>query len=504
MNRAEGPRRCHLESPASGTRKRFVPRPTDGAWRSRYAAFGAAVAVSLSGGAIAVTLAASDPAPSTFVPITPCRIMDTRTSTNVGPRTTPVLGGTPYTIQILGTNGNCSIPANATAVNMNVTSVNPSAAGFLTVWPSTSARPLSSSLNWTAGQAPTPNSVNAALGSTGQVSFYASAGVVDLVADVTGYYLPAGAPTTHPARVLWVATSGGDFTSLKAALASISDNDPLHPYVIRIAPGTYDEPGGVDLKSNVDVEGSGRDTTTITCTCGSPNSPSVDASSATVRVAPLVIAGELRDVKVVNTGGSTYSTAIRLAGLVSGFSLLHVAAGATGGVSSLGVWVDHSSPFLSDVNVFVDSTSTPHNTEAFGVTLATSFATLDHITIIAFSSALGVGVFNYSQSGSSMTDVSALGSGANGYGILNDTSSATIEGSLLRGAGAASIDVSNTNGAVATIRNSTMSASKSVKNDATSSADIVSSGLDTAIGPNFACVADYKVLTFAPLNSACN
>jgi hypothetical protein len=163
-------------------------------WRSRYAAFGAAVAVTLSGGAIAVTMAAgSDPAPSSFVPITPCRIMDTRADSVVGVRNTPLLGDQPYTIQVQGTNGNCTIPVEATAVNMNVTSVNPTSTGFLTIWPSTSERPLASSLNWLAGQGATPNSVNAAIGSTGQISFSINAGSVDLVADVTGYFVPGAA-----------------------------------------------------------------------------------------------------------------------------------------------------------------------------------------------------------------------------------------------------------------------------------------------------------------------
>lgn len=142
---------------------------------------------------------AADSSPSTFVAITPCRIVDTRLETVVGPRSTPLVGGETYTIQVHGTNGNCTVPANATAVNMNVTSTNPTSNGFLTTWPADSARPLSSSLNWLAGQAPTPNSVNSSLGSTGRISFFASSGSVDLIADITGYFLPAAAGPPGPA-----------------------------------------------------------------------------------------------------------------------------------------------------------------------------------------------------------------------------------------------------------------------------------------------------------------
>ena len=141
---------------------------------------------------------AADSSPSTFVSIAPCRIVDTRPETVVGPRSTPLVGGETYTIQVHGTNGNCTVPTNATAVNMNITSTNPTSNGFLTTWPADSARPLSSSLNWLSGQAPTPNSVNSSLGSTGRISFFASSGSVDLIADITGYFLPADAGPPGP------------------------------------------------------------------------------------------------------------------------------------------------------------------------------------------------------------------------------------------------------------------------------------------------------------------
>ena len=41
--------------------------------------------------------------------------------------------------------------------------IGPTASSYLTVYPGGSARPTASSLNWTTGQAPTPNAVTAAL-----------------------------------------------------------------------------------------------------------------------------------------------------------------------------------------------------------------------------------------------------------------------------------------------------------------------------------------------------
>lgn len=67
----------------------------------------------------------------------------------------------------------------------------------------------------------------------------------------------AGTPARHPAQVFSVASSGDNtFPLLSSALASITDNSALEPYVIKIAPGIYNETSTVVLKDHVDVEGS--------------------------------------------------------------------------------------------------------------------------------------------------------------------------------------------------------------------------------------------------------
>ena len=127
---------------------------------------------------------------TTYVPISPCRLMDTRPgSANIGPRSTPLTAGETYTASARGTNGMCNIPDGAVAVAMNVTVVNPTSASFLTVFPSDAAQPLASSLNWVAGQAPTPNAVTTPLSvAAGKVSLFNNAGSVDVIADVVGYF----------------------------------------------------------------------------------------------------------------------------------------------------------------------------------------------------------------------------------------------------------------------------------------------------------------------------
>jgi hypothetical protein len=72
---------------------------------------------------------------------------------------------------------------------MNVTATNPTAASFLTVYPTGEIRPSVSNLNFTTGQT-IPNLVIARVGAGNQVTFYNAAGTVDVVADLAGYYAP--------------------------------------------------------------------------------------------------------------------------------------------------------------------------------------------------------------------------------------------------------------------------------------------------------------------------
>lgn len=164
---------------------------SNGLWRTRWAAIGAAMAVTLGAGGLFTASAALDTGERTvFVPITPCRIMDTRPGEpNTGPRATPIGADEIHTIDVRGTNGTCTIPADAVGVSLNVTALNGTSASYLTVFPADVAKPGSSSLNWQAGQAPTPNGVVADLAADGRLSFYNLAGTVDVIADVVGYYV---------------------------------------------------------------------------------------------------------------------------------------------------------------------------------------------------------------------------------------------------------------------------------------------------------------------------
>ena len=143
------------------------------------------------------------PEPGSFAPLTPARVLDTRSNQGANG---PVPANGVIDVQLTGQGG---IPATGvSAVAINVTAVSPSAPGFISAWPSGSAQPNTSILNFTAGQT-TPNMVVLPVGTDGKIKlFNGSPGTVQLLGDVTGYFV-GGTPTAPgslapltPARVL--------------------------------------------------------------------------------------------------------------------------------------------------------------------------------------------------------------------------------------------------------------------------------------------------------------
>ncbi|MBI4882639.1 MAG: hypothetical protein HY826_01135 [Actinobacteria bacterium] len=156
----------------------------------RWAAIGAAVAVAIGGGALALVSAADGGTPSSFVPITPCRLLDTRSTSPVGPRSTPITAGESLSVQVTGSNGSCVIPSSATAIVINVTAVGPTAASFITLFPADVSLPNASNLNFTAGQSPAPNLVTVSLSAGGAIKIFNESGNVNVIGDIAGYYQP--------------------------------------------------------------------------------------------------------------------------------------------------------------------------------------------------------------------------------------------------------------------------------------------------------------------------
>src|ERR1039458_8989629 len=197
------------KSPAEGGRNpvRTLSTPR-GAW-ARYRGMGRLprFGVSLVGGAGLLLMGLASTAPvsahtpsntaltaeSSYVSVTPARVADTRTSS-------PLAGGATLNVQVTGAAS--GVPTGAVAAVLNVTAVNPTAAGFLTVFPQGTTMPTVSNLNFAAGTI-VPNLVTVGLSASGMVSIYNLTGNTDVVVDVDGYY------TSIPA-----SNSSGLFNSL--------------------------------------------------------------------------------------------------------------------------------------------------------------------------------------------------------------------------------------------------------------------------------------------------
>ncbi len=121
-----------------------------------------------------------------------------------------------------------------------------------------------------------------------------------------------------------VATSGTGFTSVAAALASITDASATNPYVVQVGPGIFDETSLCSVPSFVTLRGSGRAATIVR---SARTSASVDEASATVSLAT---DAELQDLRVENAGLSQMSSAIYGEDLSSDTRLFNVAASVEG------------------------------------------------------------------------------------------------------------------------------------------------------------------------------
>ena len=374
-----------------------------GTIRAKWAAIGAAVAVLVGAGGIQVVDAVvSSGSKPIFVSITPCRLIDTR---NAPP--SPVGPGATLTLQVTGSTGNCTgIPADAVGAALNVTAINGSTQSFLTVYPADAGLPTASNLNWRGGDPPTPNKVDVKLSPSGQIKLTNNAGTVHLAVDLVGYYVDhthddlyyrksevdalLAAANALPPWVVTVGPSGADFTTVSAALASITDASATNRYEIRIDPGVYVEPQGVTLKNYVDIVGSGAGRTTI-------SSPQLDDQSGTV-TATGVVNAEVRALTIKNTGGPIdigatvqASIAIWVATTSGQIRLVDVAlhAGVANGEVIAGAFVTGSSDLtLVDSTIVTGDAASENYFGSIGVYGQAGSVMLDGVDVSAWSAAV--------------------------------------------------------------------------------------------------------------------
>lgn len=161
----------------------IVPAGSNGSL-SVYAAGPTDVALDLNG--YFVPYANTGATKGTFIPVTPCRVVDTRLGAGTfgGPT---LAAGTTRTFPI--SSGACGVPANAQAYILNVTAVPAGGAlQYLTLWPAGQTQPYVSTLNSTDGRV-VANAAIVPAGTNGAVSVYVT-DPSDVILDISGYISP--------------------------------------------------------------------------------------------------------------------------------------------------------------------------------------------------------------------------------------------------------------------------------------------------------------------------
>jgi hypothetical protein len=171
-----------------------------------------------------------------YTPLTPIRICDTRPDNysdlsgdqaqcngldDVGER---LVAYTPLTIHVAG---EFTVPDDATAAVLNVTAIDASSLGYVTVYPAGQSAPNASNINFKAGVV-VPNLTEIGLGSGGEVSLVSNVDV-DLVVDLEGYVSPSTTgsglynPLSTPARIC--DTRPGNYSGLSGSATQCNGTD---------------------------------------------------------------------------------------------------------------------------------------------------------------------------------------------------------------------------------------------------------------------------------------
>ena len=164
------------------------------------------------------------PVAAGYHPLTPSRILDSRGAN--GGWNGKVAAGNPRDLQVTGRPGS-NIPANASAVVMNVTATDSNVGSFLKVWPAYAAEPNVSNLNFNAGDT-IPNLVTVKLGVGGMVQMGTSVGSAHVIADVVGYFDNGSGPGDRftgidPARLLDSRGNNGGWNGAKLTSGTTRD-----------------------------------------------------------------------------------------------------------------------------------------------------------------------------------------------------------------------------------------------------------------------------------------
>jgi hypothetical protein len=156
-------------------------------------------------------VAAAVSGPLGFVPVTPCRVVDTRGATGSLGGPTMSAGATrSFPLP----SSSCGLPSSASAYSLNVTVVPKTTLEYLSLWPTGQPQPYVSTLNSFDGRI-VANAAIVPAGTSGAVSVYVT-NQTDVIVDVNGYFGPSSASTltfvpATPCRVVDTRASTGAF-----------------------------------------------------------------------------------------------------------------------------------------------------------------------------------------------------------------------------------------------------------------------------------------------------
>ncbi len=147
-----------------------------------------------------------------FVPVTPCRVIDTRSPE--GPFGGPTMVGDSSRAFPVPQSG-CGIPATAQAYSLNVTVVPKGSLSYLSLWPTGQTKPLVSTLN-SFGGIVVANAAVVPAGAGGAISIYVT-NPTDVIVDINGYFATGGGDNAYsfypaqPCRVADTRRTAGPF-----------------------------------------------------------------------------------------------------------------------------------------------------------------------------------------------------------------------------------------------------------------------------------------------------
>jgi hypothetical protein len=249
-------------------------------------------------------------------------------------------------------------------------------------------------------------------------------------------------------NVVIVAKSGGDYTTVQAAIDSVTDAAADNPYLVWVAPGVYDEQ--VTMKPHVHLQGAGQENTIISSTSSSSTWPPTQATlllasdtslrdltvansgAADSTVALLATAGTtrtlVRDVTARAVGGGVnYNVAIYLSGSGTGVTLQQVTALAENGSGyNFGLYIYNAAA----ADVRGGSFTGRDGSYAYGI-YNDSSTTLEAQSVTALGengSTYNYGLYNYDDAATTLRGGSFIGrGGTNAWGICNYGSGTTLE-----------------------------------------------------------------------------